>query len=125
MNAAPTTNPTVLISGAGVGGPTLAYWLAERGFRPTVVDRAAGLRSSGNPVDVRGPAVAVAERMGLTDRLREAATDVTAMRFVNRSGRTVGRVPMRALQQAGTNEVEVTRTDLAKILYEASRDKAE
>jgi 2-polyprenyl-6-methoxyphenol hydroxylase-like FAD-dependent oxidoreductase len=49
------THPTVLISGAGVGGPTLAYWLAERGFRPTVVERAAGLRSSGNPVDVRGP----------------------------------------------------------------------
>lgn len=127
MNAATSQNaqaPTVLISGAGVGGPTLAYWLAERGFRPTVVERAAGLRSSGNPVDVRGPAVAVAERMGLTARLHEAATDVTAMRFVNRSGRTVGRVPMRVLQEAG-GEVEVTRTDLAKILYEASRDKAE
>jgi len=117
--------PTVLISGAGVGGPTLAYWLAERGFRPTVVERAAGLRTSGNPVDVRGPAAAVAERMGVMDRLREAATEVTAMNFVNRSGRTVGRVPMRALQQAGADEVEVTRTDLAKILYEASRDSAE
>jgi 2-polyprenyl-6-methoxyphenol hydroxylase-like FAD-dependent oxidoreductase len=121
-----TQNPTVLISGAGVGGPTLAYWLAERGFRPTVVERAAGLRSSGNPVDVRGPAVAVAERMGIMGRLREAATDVTAMSFVNARGREVGRVNMRAMQQAtGSGEVEVTRTDLAKILYEASRESAE
>ncbi|WP_433178813.1 FAD-dependent monooxygenase [Actinoallomurus sp. CA-150999] len=120
------TNPTVLISGAGVGGPTLAYWLAEHGFRPTVVERAAGLRSSGNPVDVRGPAVEVAERMGLLGRLREAATEVKAMSFVNGSGRRVGRVDMRAIQQAaGGREVEVTRTDLAKILYEASRDSAE
>jgi 2-polyprenyl-6-methoxyphenol hydroxylase-like FAD-dependent oxidoreductase len=120
------TNPTVLISGAGVGGPTLAYWLARYGFRPTVVERAAGLRSSGNPVDVRGPAVAVAERMGVMRRLREAATDVTALSFVNGSGRQVGRVNMRALQRAtGSREVEVTRTDLAKILYEASRDSAE
>lgn len=83
--------PTVLISGAGIGGTTLAYWLARRGFRPTVVERAAGLRSSGNPVDVRGPAVSVADRMGVMPRLREAATQVTAMSFVNASGRQVGR----------------------------------
>ncbi|NUW33513.1 FAD-dependent monooxygenase [Nonomuraea sp. SMC257] len=120
-----TTNPSVLISGAGVGGPTLAYWLAEHGFRPTVVERAAGLRTSGNPVDVRGPAVQVVERMGLMERLREAATEVTAMRFVNDAGCEVGRVDMRAMQQAGGGEVEVTRTDLARILHEASRDSAE
>src|SRR5262249_47310020 len=120
------TERTVLISGAGVAGPTLAYWLARHGFRPTVVERAAGLRSSGSPVDVRGPAVEVAERMGVMQRLREAATHVTAMSFVNRSGRRVGRVNSRALRRAtGSREVEVTRTDLARILYEAGRDSAE
>ncbi|NUU20802.1 MAG: monooxygenase [Streptomycetaceae bacterium] len=121
-----TTGPTVLISGAGVAGTTLAYWLARRGFRPTIVERAAGLRSSGNPVDVRGPAVEVAERMGVMPRLREAATDVTALSFVNAAGRSVGRVNMRALQRASrSREVEVTRTDLARILFEASSDSAE
>jgi 2-polyprenyl-6-methoxyphenol hydroxylase-like FAD-dependent oxidoreductase len=89
----PRTNPTVLISGAGVAGPTVAYWLARHGFRPTVVECAAGLRTGGSPVDVRGPAVGIAERMGVMDRLREARTAVTAMRFVNRSGRQVGRPP--------------------------------
>jgi len=44
MNA--KTPPTVLISGAGVAGPTVAYWLARHGFCPTVVERAAGLRTS-------------------------------------------------------------------------------
>ena len=58
------TPPTYSISGAGVAGPTLAYLLARHGFRPTVVERAGGLRSSGNPVDVRGPALPVAERDG-------------------------------------------------------------
>jgi 2-polyprenyl-6-methoxyphenol hydroxylase-like FAD-dependent oxidoreductase len=118
-------NPTVLISGAGVAGPTVAYWLARYGFRPTVVERAAGLRSSGSPVDVRGPAVTVAEQMGVMERLRQARTDVTAMSFVNRSGRQVGRVNTRALQRAtDSREVELTRTDLAAILYQASRDSA-
>ncbi|GAA3059927.1 FAD-dependent monooxygenase [Streptomyces glomeratus] len=126
MNAKATNHQTVLISGAGIAGTTLAYWLARHGFRPTVVERSAGLRSSGNPVDVRGPAVEVAERMGVMPRLREAATQVTALSFVNGSGRQVGRVNMRALQRASdSREVEVTRTDLAAILYEASRDSAE
>jgi 2-polyprenyl-6-methoxyphenol hydroxylase-like FAD-dependent oxidoreductase len=120
------TNPTVLISGAGVAGRTVAYWLARHGFRPTVVERAARLRSSGSPVDVRGPAVTVAERMGVMQRLRESGTAVTAMSFVNRSGREVGRFNMRALQRAtGSREVELTRTDLAAILYAAGRDSAE
>src|SRR5262249_48502836 len=124
MNA--KTTPTVLISGAGVAGPTVAYWLARHGFRPTVVERAAGLRTSGSPVDVRGPAVQVAERMGVMERLRQARTDATATSFVNRSGRRVGRVNMRALQRAaGSREVELTRTDLAAILFEASRPSAE
>src|ERR1700738_2952734 len=52
---------TVLISGGGIAGSTLAYWLARHGFRPTVVERAQGVRSSGNPVDVRGSATQVAE----------------------------------------------------------------
>jgi 2-polyprenyl-6-methoxyphenol hydroxylase-like FAD-dependent oxidoreductase len=122
----PSTNPTVLISGAGVAGPTVAYWLARHGFRPTVVECAAGLRTSGSPVDVRGPAVRIAERMGVMERLLEARTAVTAISFVNRSGRQVGRVNTRALQQAsGSREVELTRTDLAAILYEAGRDSAE
>ncbi|MEV1172356.1 FAD-dependent monooxygenase [Nonomuraea sp. NPDC049784] len=119
-------SPTVLISGAGIAGSTLAYWLAEQGFRPTVVERAAGLRSSGSPVDVRGPAVEVAERMGVMDRLRDAATTATGMAFVNDAGRRVGGVNTRAMQRAsGSREVEVTRTDLATILYKAGRDSAE
>src|SRR5215207_1999727 len=119
-------HPTVLISGAGIVGTTLAYWLARRGFRPTIVERAADLRSSGNPVDVRGPAVGVVERMGVMPRLRQAATQVTAMSFVNGAGREVGRVDLRALRNASTSrEVEVTRNDLAAILYEASRGSAE
>jgi 2-polyprenyl-6-methoxyphenol hydroxylase-like FAD-dependent oxidoreductase len=119
-------NRTVLISGAGIAGPTLAYWLARHGYRPTVVERATALRSSGSPVDVRGPAVEVAERMGIMPRLREASTSVTDLTFLNATGRRVGRINMRALQQArGSREVELPRGDLAAILYQASRDCAE
>ncbi|KRD17446.1 MULTISPECIES: FAD-dependent monooxygenase [unclassified Streptomyces] len=124
MSSAP--HPTVLISGAGIAGTTLAFWLARHGFRPTIVERTDALRSSGNPVDVRGPAVKVAELMGVMPRLREVATHVTALSFVSDSGRQLGRVNTRALQRAAdSGEVEVTRSDLARILLEASSDSAE
>ncbi|MFF4123536.1 FAD-dependent monooxygenase [Microbispora rosea] len=114
---------TALISGAGIAGTTLAYWLAGHGFRVMVVERGGRLRSSGNPVDVRGPAVPVAERMGVMPRLRRATTGTTGVSFVDAAGRRTGRMDMRAVQRP--DEVEVPRGDLASILYEASRDRAE
>jgi 2-polyprenyl-6-methoxyphenol hydroxylase-like FAD-dependent oxidoreductase len=113
---------TVLISGAGVAGPTLAYWLARYGFRPTVVERSQRQRSSGNPVDVRGEAMTVAERMGVMPRLREAATSVSGLAFVTASGRRTGQLAVGGLDGA---EVEVPRADLAAVLHDAAREQAE
>ena len=113
---------TVLISGAGVAGPTLAFWLARSGFRPTVVERSEGQRSSGNPVDVRGEAMDVADRMGVLPRLREAATSVSCLAFVTASGRRVGRI---AVGKPNGAELEVPRADLAAVMYDAAREQAE
>src|SRR5690242_599538 len=112
------TPRSVLISGAGVAGPTLAYFLARKGFQTTVVERAQGLRSSGNPVDVRGPALPVAEQMGILPRLRDSATTATAMAVLDARGRQVATVPM-ASSKKGSSEVELPRGDLAKALYES------
>jgi 2-polyprenyl-6-methoxyphenol hydroxylase-like FAD-dependent oxidoreductase len=111
------TERSVLISGAGVAGPTLAYWLARGGYRPTVVERAQGMRSSGSPVDIRGPALPVADAMGVLPRLRQAATSATALTFVG-----AGSIPM---QRRGSGAVELPRGDLASILWAAARDDTE
>jgi 2-polyprenyl-6-methoxyphenol hydroxylase-like FAD-dependent oxidoreductase len=99
---------TVLISGAGIAGPTLAYWLARAGFAVTVVERAGAQRPSGSPVDVRGGAVEVAERMGVMPRLRDAATSVRTLSFLDARGRRTGRINMAALRRAAASrEVEL------------------
>ncbi len=116
------TPSTVLISGAGVAGSTLAYWLARHGFRPTIVERSAGLRSSGNPVDVRGPAVPVVDAMGVLPKLRQVATTATRMRVLDGAGRQVASL---ALPASRGNEVEVPRADLAGVLYDAARGETE
>ncbi|MBF6173347.1 FAD-dependent oxidoreductase [Nocardia blacklockiae] len=117
---------SVLISGAGVAGSTTAYWLARNGFRVTVVERAAGERSSGNPVDVRGPAVDVVERMGIMPRLREVASAVDRLSFVDAAGKRRAGLSLKTFQgSGGDREVEVARADLAATLLSAARDEAE
>ena len=55
-------NKRVLISGASIAGPALAFWLRRYGFEPTVVERAPSLRPGGYAVDFRGASVRVLER---------------------------------------------------------------
>ena len=110
-----------LISGAGIAGSTAAYWLAKAGFQVTVVEQAGELRSSGSPVDVRGPAVEVAERMGVMARIREPDTGVHDLVFVNGRGRVVSRVDMRTTW-AEPGDVELARGELATILRDAVQD---
>jgi 2-polyprenyl-6-methoxyphenol hydroxylase-like FAD-dependent oxidoreductase len=117
---------SVLISGAGVAGSTLAYWLARHGFRVTVVECASGQRSSGNPVDIKGSAVAVVEQMGIMPQLRAAATRVNRLVFVDADGHERASVSMKAFQgSAGDREVEIARADLAAILLSAAHGSAE
>ena len=67
-------NQTILISGASIAGPTLAYWLKRHGFTPTVVERAPEPRYGGYKVDIRGAALDVAQRMDILAEVRKAST---------------------------------------------------
>jgi 2-polyprenyl-6-methoxyphenol hydroxylase-like FAD-dependent oxidoreductase len=110
-------NERILISGASIAGLTLAHWLARHGFEPTVVERAATLRTGGNGVDVRGHAGEVARRTGIMPQVRELAADVRGIKFVNAADRAVARVDMRDLDPSS---VEIMRGDLVALLHEAS-----
>jgi 2-polyprenyl-6-methoxyphenol hydroxylase-like FAD-dependent oxidoreductase len=113
---------SILISGAGVAGPTLAWWLARYGFEVTVVERAPALRDGGQAVDFRGPAhLGVLEQMGVLDEIRARQTHMGATAFVDARGRPL--VTMSAEFLGG--DVEILRGDLGKVLYEATRDTAE
>jgi 2-polyprenyl-6-methoxyphenol hydroxylase-like FAD-dependent oxidoreductase len=116
----------VLISGAGIGGCTLAYWLARAGHAVTVIERSGSLRSSGSPVDVRGPAADVAERMNIASQLREASIHLGGMTLLDADGRQVARVDIDALRSSIVpKDLEIARGDLARILHGASANDAE
>ncbi|MEU0150418.1 FAD-dependent monooxygenase [Micromonospora fulviviridis] len=112
----------VLISGAGVAGPTLAWWLRRHGFRPTVVERAPALRDGGYKVDIRGAALTVLDRMGLREQVRRRETGMRLARFVDASGAQVATMDAALFGGREGDDVELMRGDLARLLVEATGD---
>ena len=113
-------NHEVLISGAGLAGPALAYWLSRYGFRPTVVERAPALRDGGYKVDVRGAATEVLKRMGVYEASRAADTGMRHITYVRRDGRPIAVIDANVLMGRRGDDVEIMRTDLTRILYDAT-----
>jgi len=121
-----TKNTTILISGASIAGPTLAYWLKRSGFTPTVIERAPQLRAGGYPVDVRYEAKHVARLMGIWPRLQQEKTSFSEISFVNERNERIGSINGQAMRQTfDLDVVEIMRGDLAKILYELTKDEVE
>lgn len=113
----------VLISGVGVAGPAVAFFLAKAGARVTVVEKAAALLVSGQNIDVSGTAISVIKKMGLMDQLRDLNTKEVGTRLVNDKGQAYASFPMQKGSSVSlTAEFEILRGDLARMLYEPTRD---
>src|SRR5439155_12525317 len=92
---------TVLISGGGIAGPALAFWLRRFGFTPTVVEIAPGPRPGGQTVDLRGVSRVVAERMGMMPAVVEWQVHERGLAYVKADGRRTAVMPAELLDGAG------------------------
>ncbi|NUS45838.1 MAG: FAD-dependent oxidoreductase [Mycobacteriaceae bacterium] len=115
-------NSTALISGASIAGPALAYWLNRYGFQVTVVERAPELRPGGQAVDFKGATHhKLLEQMGILDEVYAHQTGKTDTVFVDEAG-----VELATISGDFTGgDVEILRGDLARIMYEKTRDDCE
>ena len=110
---------TALISGAGIAGPTLAYWLDKAGLRPTLIDNAPSLRSGGYVIDFWGLGYDIADRMGLSEDLDRLGYHIQEMRIVDDNGqRETGFGTNVFRELTGGRFVTVRRSDLARLLFE-------
>jgi 2-polyprenyl-6-methoxyphenol hydroxylase-like FAD-dependent oxidoreductase len=117
---------TVLISGAGIAGPTLAFWLRAAGFEPTLVERASHLRTGGYVVDFWGLGYDIAERMGLIEQIGRIGYRVREMRIVDDAGRRVARFGTRVFSElTGGRYVTLQRSDLSHLLFEKIAGRVE
>jgi 2-polyprenyl-6-methoxyphenol hydroxylase-like FAD-dependent oxidoreductase len=115
-------NQTVLISGASIAGPALAYWLDQYGFRVTVAEKAPALRPGGQAVDFKGRSQrTVLERMGVWDEIQQRRTGRFDTMYLDASGRELA--VMTGEFTGG--DVEILRGDLTAILHERTRTRCE
>lgn len=89
----------VLISGAGIAGPTLAYWLAHYGYQPTIIETAPHLRTGGYVIDFWGAGYDVADRMDLLPEINRKGYKITEVRVVDESGQRIAGFPADAFSR--------------------------
>ena len=113
-------SPTVLISGAGIAGPTLAWWLTRYGFRCTLVERAPAPRQGGYVIDFWGKGYDIAEKMGLAPQLERDGYHVKEVRLLDHEGHRAGGFGVEVFSRlTGGRYVTRPRSALARMVWNA------
>lgn len=116
----------ILISGAGIAGPTLAWWLAKAGYRPTIVESAPEPRTGGYIIDFWDKGFDIAEKMGLRPELMDVGYQVKEVRLVGRDGRRVGGFSADIFARATAGQfVSLPRGELSAAINRAVSGRAE
>lgn len=116
----------MLISGIGIAGPTLAYWLGKCGFRPTLVERAPQLRTGGYVIDFWGLGYDIAERMGLANDINRIGYHMREMRIVDDRGQRITGFGTKVFRELMNGRyVTLGRSDLSRLLFEKAKDTTE
>lgn len=117
---------TILISGAGIAGPTLAYWLEAGGFEPTLIEKAPSLRSGGYVIDFWGLGYDIAERMDLLAAVDRAGYRVKELRIVGDGGQRIAGFGTSVFQElTGGRYVTIARSALSRLLFEKAKRSSE
>jgi 2-polyprenyl-6-methoxyphenol hydroxylase-like FAD-dependent oxidoreductase len=110
----------VAINGAGVAGPTLAYWLREHGHEPVLYEQAPALRTGGYVIDFWGLGFEIADRMGLVPMLLQRGYTIDRLRLVDEASREVAAMRMEPLRDKLAGRItSIARGDLASAIFDA------
>ncbi|TPJ30255.1 FAD-binding domain [Mesorhizobium sp. B2-7-2] len=114
---------TVLISGGGIAGPALAFWLAAAGFRPTLIEQAPKLRTGGYVIDFWGLGYDIASWMGVEADVNRVGYHVREMRIVGENGKRVAGFGTDVFGELTNGRyVTLARSDLSRLLFEKIKD---
>lgn len=116
----------IAISGAGIAGTALAYWLARAGHAPTLIESAPAFRTGGYMIDFWGVGYQVAKRMGVEDRIRAAGYDIEHLHSVDGHGSVTADLKVEAIRRLiGRDFTSLPRGDLANAVYSRVEDSVE
>ena len=113
----------VLVSGAGIAGPTLAWFLAKLSVKVTIVEKSDAIRPYGQSIELQATALQAFKKTGLWEEVRKRHTTEKGTQFISPYGHPVAHFPVReGLQASFTSAFEILRGDLADIVYQATKD---
>jgi 2-polyprenyl-6-methoxyphenol hydroxylase-like FAD-dependent oxidoreductase len=118
-------NKNILISGAGIAGLTLAYWLQKRGFSPTIIEKRPDLNDRGYMIDFYGSGFDVADKMGLVEALQEKSDQykMENISFVDNQGKARATLSIEQFKQVMNHRYfPLMRGDLGSTLYDSVKD---
>lgn len=116
----------VAISGAGVAGTALAYWLHRTGHTPTLIEQAPTFRTGGYMIDFWGVGYQVAKRMGIEEDLRALGYQIERVRSVDARNHVQADLKVDDVRRMiGNDFTSLPRGDLAKTVFETVQDKVE
>lgn len=111
-------NKNILISGAGIAGGALAFWLKKFGFNPTIVEVSPTLREGGYAIDFMGAGFDVAEKMGILPALEKVDLNISNIAFVDKDNNENGSMNYQKIKKVLNNRAfSLLRSDLAKVIY--------
>ena len=108
----------VLISGAGISGSILAYWLGKYGFQVVVVERSKSEQKQGQGLEIEEPALQVVKAMGVLERLHQKKTGELGFELVDERGRSQAKFEVGGLSPTGA--LEMMRGDMTETFYKAA-----
>jgi len=117
----------ILVCGASIAGPTLAWWLHHYGFEPTLLEKAPAPRPGGHAIDIRGAALDVVRAMGLEETIRDSRTQMKGVSKLDADGNEVWRSEEMTISGGSFDKqaIEIIREDLSRILLTALPDEIE
>jgi len=113
-------NKNILVSGAGIAGTTLAWWLKKFGFNPTLIEIAPALREGGYAIDFMGAGYDVAEKMGIIPALKQVDINFSKLVFVDSNNKEKGSMNYQKIKNfLNGRAFTLLRSDLAKMIYQS------
>jgi 2-polyprenyl-6-methoxyphenol hydroxylase-like FAD-dependent oxidoreductase len=115
----------IIVSGAGIAGLALAYWLERIGIETLFIERAPRFEALGHYITLKGNGVEMMRRMGLLEACESRAAAIDTGCFYSASGRRLRCEHQAGLAKALGGYILFRRADLHAALYASVRGRVE
>src|SRR5262249_46353096 len=115
----------IMISGGGIAGLALGFWLERFGFEPIVVERAHRFEALGHYIALKGNGVDVIRQMGLEQACRAREATFGGAVMLTSHGCELRRSGRSEMDQNLGGYIFFRRADLHAALFDAVRGKFE